>query len=57
MQLFYFENPRDEFTLSKEESNHVIKVLRKKKGDTLFFTDGKGNKYTVQIGFINKKSC
>tara|TARA_B100002052_G_scaffold131625_2_gene120891 strand:- start:3282 stop:3971 length:690 start_codon:yes stop_codon:yes gene_type:complete len=57
MQLFYFENPRDEFTLSKEESNHVIKVLRKKKGDTLFFTDGKGNQYTVQIGSINKKSC
>ena len=57
MQLFYFENPRDEFTLSKEESNHVIKVLRKKKGDTLFFTDGKGNKYTVKIVSINKKSC
>tara|TARA_B100000900_G_scaffold228417_1_gene193919 strand:- start:6512 stop:7201 length:690 start_codon:yes stop_codon:yes gene_type:complete len=57
MQLFYFENIKDEFTLIKEESNHVIKVLRKKQGDSLFFTDGKGNKYTVKISSINKKSC
>lgn len=57
MQLFYFQNPKDEFTLSVEESNHIIKVLRKKQGDTLFFTDGKGCEYTVKISSINKKSC
>ena len=57
MQLFYFQNPKDEFTLSAEESNHIIKVLRKKQGDTLFFTDGKGYEYIVKISSINKKSC
>ena len=57
MQLFYFQNPKDEFTLNVEESNHIIKVLRKKQGDKLFFTDGKGFEYTAKISSINKKSC
>lgn len=57
MQLFYFQNPKDKFTLNAEESNHIIKVLRKKQGDKLFFTDGKGCEYIAKISSISKKSC
>ena len=47
MQLFYLENPDKEIILSAEESKHAIKVLRKKEGDSLNFTDGKGGFYTA----------
>ena len=45
MQLFYIEKPQKEILLSTEESKHAIKVLRKKDGDILNFTDGKGLLY------------
>lgn len=45
MQLFY--NPdivetTKEFTLNADESKHLLKVLRKKKGDEFHITNGKG---------------
>jgi len=49
MQLFFTNNTEKEFTLSSEESKHICKVLRKKEGDTLNFTDGKGNLLIVEI--------
>jgi len=49
MQLFYLENPKDEIILSTEESKHATKVLRKKEGDILNFTDGKGDFYKAEI--------
>jgi 16S rRNA (uracil1498-N3)-methyltransferase len=49
MQLFFTNNQETEFTLSSEESKHICKVLRKKEGDTLNFTDGKGNLLTAKV--------
>ena len=42
MQLFFSDNTNNNFTLSPEESKHIIKVLRKKEGDILSFTNGEG---------------
>ena len=49
MQLFYTNNSETEFTLPSQESKHITKVLRKKEGDTLHFTDGKGNLLIAEI--------
>ena len=58
MQLFYLDNPQKEITLTAEESKHAIKVLRKKEGDILRFTDGKGNLFITEIAIAdNKKTC
>ena len=57
MQLFYLENPKDEIILSAEESKHATKVLRKKEGDVLSFTDGKGNLYKAEITVADTKKC
>ena len=53
MQLFYLDNPKKELTLTTEESKHAIKVLRKKKGDIINFTDGKGNLFLTKIKPVN----
>lgn len=45
MQLFYKPDllaEDTEFTVSKEESRHIVKSLRMKQGDPLSFTNGKG---------------
>lgn len=60
MQLFY--NPdltpsTKTFTLNREESKHVIKVLRKSEGDLLHLTDGKGNEYHGTITTANHNRC
>jgi len=56
MQLFFQENiPQGGFELASEESKHLVKVLRKSLGDTVFFTDGRGVLYTCQIVDINPK--
>lgn len=57
MQLFFIENPESEIFLSKEESKHATKVLRKKKGDILNFTDGKGKFYIAEITVADTKKC
>lgn len=57
MQLFYLENPKEHITLSTEESKHVTKVLRKKEGSILTFTDGKGNSYKAKIILSDNKKC
>jgi 16S rRNA (uracil1498-N3)-methyltransferase len=57
MQLFYLENPKDEIILSVEESKHATKVLRKKEGDILNFTDGKGNIYKAEITLADSRKC
>ena len=49
MQLFFSENTNNNFTLSPEESKHIIKVLRKKEGDIIHFTDGMGNLLISEI--------
>jgi len=60
MQLFY--NPHintDLKTLSfnKEESRHIVKVLRKSDGDQLNITDGKSKLFKVEILQAHDKKC
>ena len=57
MQLFYLENPKEEIILSAEESKHATRVLRKKEGDILNFTDGKGNFYKAEITLADNRKC
>jgi len=57
MQLFYLENPKNEIILSTEESKHATKVLRKKEGDILNFTDGKGYFYKAEITIADTRKC
>jgi 16S rRNA (uracil1498-N3)-methyltransferase len=57
MKLFYLENPENEIILSAQESKHATKVLRKKEGDVLDFTDGKGNFYKAEITVADSRKC
>ncbi|MCK9162794.1 MAG: 16S rRNA (uracil(1498)-N(3))-methyltransferase [Bacteroidales bacterium] len=59
MQLFYCPdiNPNQIFTLGKEESQHLIKVLRQKEGDKVHLTDGKGNLFEADILEANPRAC
>lgn len=57
MQLFFIEKPKSEIVLSKVESKHATKVLRKKKGDILNFTEGKGGFYQAKIIVADTKNC
>lgn len=60
MQLFYNPNidkDTQQITFNKEESRHIVKVLRKKEGDTVYLTDGKGYLYTSKINIANDKKC
>ncbi len=60
MQLFYHPDiqPLSQLvTFSKEESRHLVKVLRKRQGDQIHVTDGKGNLYLVEIISDNDKRC
>lgn len=60
MQLFYnpsiSENTKD-FTFDKEESKHIIKVLRKKDGDILFVTNGLGFLFECSIVLGIETKC
>lgn len=60
MQLFY--NPdintnSSTFSFDKEESKHIVKVLRKKKGDTLYVTNGLGYLFYTEIILATDKKC
>ena len=58
MNLFYSPNIVEPVTvLSTEESKHIIRVLRKKKGDIVFFTNGKGHNFKCIITDDNSKKC
>jgi len=60
MQLFYnstLDNSISQFSFSSEESKHIVKVLRKKEGDTLSITNGKGYIYEAEIIEANLKRC
>jgi 16S rRNA (uracil1498-N3)-methyltransferase len=60
MQLFYnpaiSENTK-EFTFDREESKHIIKVLRKKDGDILFVTNGLGFLFECSIVLAIETKC
>ena len=60
MQLFY--NPditenTTEFSFNKEESKHIVKVLRKSVDQTLQITNGNGWLFTAQITVADIKKC
>jgi 16S rRNA (uracil1498-N3)-methyltransferase len=60
MQLFYNPNineTTDSFTFDKEESKHIIKVLRKKDGDILFVTNGLGYLFKTEIVVGSDSKC
>lgn len=55
MIQFYSSDIQNTLTLGAEESHHCIKVLRKKAGDMIQVTDGKGNRYECRITCDNPK--
>lgn len=60
MQLFYnpdINSSIPEFIFNKEEGRHIVRVLRKKEGDLLYITNGKGFLFKVQIIHANDKKC
>jgi 16S rRNA (uracil1498-N3)-methyltransferase len=60
MQLFYNPNIsklEKEVTFDKEESRHIVKVLRMKEGDTFKITNGKGSFFSAEIISANPKGC
>lgn len=60
MQLFYNPDITEETTqifFPKEESKHIIKVLRKSEGDILHITNGLGWLFTAKISISDIKNC
>ena len=60
MQLFYSETltiDSDTYTLPKDESKHVVRVLRKKIGDTIYLTNGKGFLFHAVVEEENSNKC
>ena len=60
MQLFYspdINSDSKQYTFSKEESKHIVKVLRKKETDTLSITNGKGDLFIAEIIIADTKKC
>ena len=60
MQLFYNPNidqSTESFSFDKEESKHIIKVLRKKDTDILFVTNGLGLLFKTEITLASDNKC
>lgn len=60
MQLFYHPHITEtskEVLFDKEESRHIIKVLRKKEGDSLHLTNGNGSFFNAILVSTNPKQC
>lgn len=60
MQLFYHseaKNTNQELVFSKDESRHIVKVLRKQEGDILHISNGFGNIFTSKITQANHNKC
>ncbi len=60
MQLFYSESltaDSTNYTLPKDESKHVIRVLRKSLGDSIRLTNGQGFLFNAIIEDVNPNKC
>ncbi len=60
MQLFYNPNITEttkSFSFDKEESRHIVKVLRKTTGDILYITNGNGWLFTAEVIIPDIKKC
>ena len=60
MQLFY--NPEinestTQFSFQKEESKHIVKVLRKSSGDIMHITNGRGWMFSAKIIIPSINKC
>jgi 16S rRNA (uracil1498-N3)-methyltransferase len=60
MQLFYnptINETQNSFVFDKEESKHIIKVLRKKESDILHVTNGLGFLFKTEITIASDNKC
>lgn len=60
MQLFYNKDIASNdkiFSFDKEESKHIVKVLRKREGDIIHITNGHGYLFISEIIFASDKKC
>ncbi|TVZ59664.1 16S rRNA (uracil1498-N3)-methyltransferase [Flavobacteriaceae bacterium MAR_2010_105] len=60
MQLFYNPEIKEDtsrVTFSKEESRHIVKVLRKSIGDELDITNGCGWRFKAELERTDLKNC
>ncbi|MBF4518348.1 16S rRNA (uracil(1498)-N(3))-methyltransferase [Flavobacterium sp. ANB] len=60
MQLFYnpdINETTETFSFDKEESRHIIKVLRKKDSDILHVTNGLGLLFETEITLASDNKC
>ncbi|MEP0264719.1 16S rRNA (uracil(1498)-N(3))-methyltransferase [Dokdonia sp.] len=60
MQLFYsatISEDSNQYTFPREESKHIIRVLRKKIGDQVHITNGKGFLFEGSIVDANPNKC
>lgn len=60
MQLFFHPSVSEndqEVSFPKEESKHIVKVLRKKEGDLLHLTNGKGWMFTTELISADVNNC
>lgn len=60
MQLFYSDQLSETistFTFPREESKHIVRVLRKHIGDTIYITNGQGYLFTSTIVDENPNKC
>jgi 16S rRNA (uracil1498-N3)-methyltransferase len=55
--IFYAPDILTDNTLPQEESGHCVRVLRKKEGDEILITDGKGHFFDAEIVAANPKHC
>ncbi|AWI26416.1 16S rRNA (uracil(1498)-N(3))-methyltransferase [Flavobacterium pallidum] len=60
MQLFYnpdISESSESFFFDREESKHIVKVLRKNTGDILFVTNGLGFLFKTEISLASENKC
>ena len=60
MQLFYHPDISEEdeqVVFPRDESKHISKVLRKKEGDLLYITNGRGFQFTTEILNADHNRC
>ena len=57
MYLFYTPDIESSHSLSEEESQHCVKVLRYTRGDEILLTDGRGTTYNARITNPHPKHC
>lgn len=49
-------SPESTLELKDPQFNHIVRVMRKKVGDSLVLFNGKGGEYSAEISAINKRS-